>query len=123
MANNYRKEKYIFRIFRVSKSISTKFEKTFTKSNYRIVDLSKVRFRKCPGKFTIILDLTKKQNYLFVAKQIDTFIKKHKISKKLFGIRSSLVTSRDSDELAVPEHVLRFYNIVGGGSDFSFTCV
>lgn len=123
MVNNYRKEKYVFRLYAVRESDVVKFKEKFSAYDYKITDLSKVPFRKVPGKFTIILDLTKKKKFIKLANKITLFIRDQKISKKSYGIRASLVTSSDTDQLEVPDHVMSFYKIVGGCNDFSFTCI
>ena len=121
MANKYyRKESYVFGIFRVPAPITNKFKKEFVGLNYKIVDLAKIPIESAPGMFTILINLDKKREYIKFTKRINYFIKRHKLTSKSFGIRANLVTARDMDGVRIPDYVIEFYKKVGGTIDFSF---
>ena len=123
MKNKSRTERYIFRIYRVPKSIVLKFKEEFIKLDYNDVDLGKVPIRKIPNRYTITIVLNKKQKYKRFIPNILNFIKRYKILEISYGIWVSLSTNRDMDGLTVPKHVTEFYKKVGGALDFSFICL
>jgi len=115
MIKSHRKEKYIFRLYKLSKRKIDDFKQRTNGLVYEIKPLRNVQ-----GRFTIVINLDKTQLYMKYGPEILQFIKDHKLSKKSYGIWASLLTERDNDGLHLPVYVIQFYKQLEGSIDFSF---
>ncbi len=124
MENRYRKEKYYFRIYNISREKMEIFKREFPGLNYKITQLRKRKdVRKKVQRFTIMIELNRQSHYGAYINQLISYIRKHKIPETSYGLWISLTENRDYGGLTVPDYVKDFYfkiyNKIGGQIDFS----
>lgn len=125
MENKVSDDSYNFRIYNISKKKLERFNENFYGLNFEVGQLrDRKKIRKRINRYTITVNLCKKQKYEKWASKIIIYIKENKIPKKSYGLWISISEYSDIGGLSVPEHVLKFYfkiySKVGGQLDFSY---
>lgn len=73
-------------------------------------------YHKSPWLFVASFRIEKGKQY----KDLCEFLRANKISERSYGLWISILTTRTSSGVRVPEHVLKLYKNTGGLIDFNF---